>query len=233
MIETRTPNSQFSGDSLAGGFYTLSEAAHLLGLQSQQSVARWISGSEPVILRQYEKTGAIHEIGFLDLLEIRFIDHFRKQKISLQSLRVAARNARRELKVDHPFALNAKFQTDRKNVFLETAKQTGDRELLNLMNNQIEIYEVIESLIARDLTFDISSGLAKQWQPRPADCPSVVINPLYAFGRPVVSEKHVPTASVFKLFKAEHGDFAAVADWFDLAETDARQAVEFEIRLAA
>jgi uncharacterized protein (DUF433 family) len=220
-------------DVLAGGFYTVAEAARLLGLESPQRVARWLSGPEPVILRQYEKLGTQHEIGFLDLLEVRFIEHFRRRGISLQSLRRCAQNARAALGMDHPFATSdVKFQTDRKRVFLETAEQTGDRKLLDLMVNQYAIYPVIESFLARDLTFD-ASGLALEWRPDTSHYPDVAINPLHAFGRPAVADSHVPTAAVFNLFNAEKGNIAVVARWFGLTENETRQAVEFESGLAA
>jgi uncharacterized protein (DUF433 family) len=220
-------------DVLAGGFYTVSEAARLLGLDSPQRVTRWLSGPEPVILRQYEKFGMQHEIGFLDLLEVRFIEHFRRRGISLQSLRRCAQNARAALKMDHPFATSdVKFQTDRKRVFLDTAEQTGDRKLLDLMKNQYAIYPVIEGFLARDLTFD-ASGLALEWRPDTTHYPAVSINPLHAFGRPAVAGSHVPTAAVLDLFNAEKGNIAAVARWFGLTEDETRQAVEFESRLAA
>ena len=40
-------------------------------------------------------------------MEVRFIEHFRRQQISLQSLRKAAENARKELNLDHPFATSS------------------------------------------------------------------------------------------------------------------------------
>ena len=222
-----------SADGLTGGFYTVAEAARLLGLESPQRVTRWMTGPDPVILRQYEKLGTQHEIGFLDLLEIRFIEHFRRRGISLQSLRVCARNARSALRMDHPFATsNLKFQTDRKRVFLETAEETGDPKLLDLMRNQYAIYPVIENSLARDLTFDVS-GLASEWRPDAKNCPDVSINPMHAFGRPVVSAARVPTAAVFSLFNAEDGNVSVVAKWFCLSESETRQAVEFESGLAA
>ena len=54
-----------------GGFYTVSEAVRLLGLDNAQSVVRWFqptpSGGQPIILREYEKVGREHELSFLDL----------------------------------------------------------------------------------------------------------------------------------------------------------------------
>ncbi len=220
-------------DSLTGGFYTLSEAARLLGVDSTQRVVRWISGKEPIILRQYQKIGREHELGFLDLLEIRFVEHFRRQKISLQSLRIASKNARRELKMAHPFATsNVKFQTDRKAVFLEAAKETGDRFFLNLMTNQVEIYEAIEQILAKDLEFN-TEGIAKLWRPARNDAPNVVVSPYFAFGQPVISKKRVPTAALFRLWKAEGGDKNAVSEWFGIEPGFVQEAIEFEVRLAA
>lgn len=220
-------------DSLSGGFYTLGEAARLLGVNGTQRVSRWISGRDPIILRQYQKIGREHEVGFLDLLEIRFVEHFRKHRISLQSLRIAAKNARRELKMNHPFATsNVKFQTDRKAVFLESAKETGDKFLLNLMTNQIEIYEAIEQILAKDLEFT-TQGIAKLWWPAKNDAPNVVISPNFAFGQPVISKKRVPTAALFRLWKAEGGNRNAVSEWFRVELDVVQEAVEFEVRLAA
>ena len=221
------------GDSLSGGFYTVTEAARLLHLETRQRVTRWLSGPEPVILRQYKKTGPIHEVGFLDLLEIRFIEHFRRCGISLQALRRCAQNARAAFGMDHPFATsNVKFQTDRKRIFMETLEEIGDRKMLDLIRNQFVIYSVIESVLARDLEFD-ASGLASEWRPDTTNYPSVTINPLHAFGRPTVGEHRVTTAAIFNLFKAEQGNIGAVASWFKITEVETTQAVAFESVLAA
>jgi uncharacterized protein (DUF433 family) len=224
---------QTSAPDLNGGFYTVAEAARLLGLDNSQRIVRWLTpprgGGEPVIARTYERVSKQHELSFLDLLEVRFVEHFRQQKISLQSLRVAAQNARRELGVSHPFAtFNVKFQTDRKHVFLRTAQQTGDTVFLNLMTNQLAMYEVMEDMLARDLEFDVS-GLARLWRPAPKT-PDVIVSPVYAFGQPVISDRKVPTATLFRSWKAEDGNFDAVAEWFQVETGDVRQAVEFELR---
>lgn len=219
---------------VGGGFYTAAEAARLLGMQSTQRILRWLSptpsGDAPVISRTYAKVGREHELSFLDLLEVRFVEHFRSRQISLQSLRLAAKNARRELGVSHPFATSSvKFQSDRKQIFLETAKEAEDRVFLNLMTNQLAIYEFIEDSLARDLEFDVS-GFAKAWKPAPERAPDVIVSPVYAFGQPTVSARHLPTATLFSSWEAEGGDYAAVADWHRVTADDVRQAVEFELR---
>jgi len=216
-----------------GGFYTLSEAARLLNMGSWNHLSRWLEATAkagPVITRQYPKLGPEHEIGFYDLLEIRFVTHFRKY-VSLQSLRRAAENARKRLDLDHPFARsNVKFESDRRSIFLDTASETGEREFLNLMTNQIEIYEAIEQILAKDISFDTATGLAQSWWPLKGHCPRVVVTPTKAFGQPVIG-KGVPTKSLYRLWRAEDGNSRVVADWFGVSQEDVDEAVEFEVRL--
>jgi uncharacterized protein (DUF433 family) len=217
--------------SVDGGFYTVSEAARLLGIGNGQKITRWLqptrSGRNPVVLRDYPKIGREHELSFLDLIEIKFVEHFRSARISMQSLRVAAQNARERLGVSHPFATGSvKFQSDRKRVFVETAEETGDRELLDLMTKQIVMYEVIERTFAEDLQFD-ASGFARIWHPAMNVAPNVIISPAFAFGRPVVSRRHVPTRTLFESWRAHDGRRDEVADWYG---ADVDEAVKFELR---
>ncbi len=217
----------------------MSEAARLLNISHPQRITAWLQGHKrssagPIILRQYKPLDKVQELGFWDLLEVRFVDHFRAQGVSLQALRKAAATAREVLKQEHPFATsNVKFMTDRKTVFHKTAQELKDEILLNLVTRQYEMYVVLEQVLARGVSFDAATGLAREWKPRPNDFPDVALNPLFAYGRPVVLPKTgaVPTTAIYKLWKAEDGSYAAVIDWFEIDEKLARQAVEFELGL--
>jgi len=90
---------------------------------------------------------------------------------------------------------SVKFQTDRKKIFLETARETEDKKLLDLMTNQLVIYEMIEQLLAKQLEFDVT-GLARPWRPAPQFSPNVLVSPVYAFGQPVISSVH-PNQNAF------------------------------------
>lgn len=223
-----------SSIDVTGGFYTVNEAARLLGMEGQSKINRWlrptVSGAEPVIKRDYPKLGRKHEISFLDLVEVKFVEHFRVARISMQALRTASRNARERLGVSHPFASGGvKFQSDRKKVFLETARATGDRELLDLMTNQVVMYDVIERSFASDLSFD-ASGLARMWRPAINVAPNVIVAPAFAFGRPVISRRNVPTRVLYDSFRAHRGDARVVADWFDIEPGEVNEAILFELR---
>jgi uncharacterized protein (DUF433 family)/sulfur transfer complex TusBCD TusB component (DsrH family) len=223
-------------DPLAGGFYTVREAARLLTMPNAGVLTDWLRGRPgrraPVIRRQYEPIGGKQELGFLDLIEVRFIEHFRKQGYSLQSLRKAAETARDELSVDHPYALyGTKFVALRKDIFLAVAKGQSDAKLLNLVTKQYDMYVILEDFLARGLTFDATSGLAMRWRPREKEFPRVMVDPRVAYGQPALESARVPTDAVFTAWKAENGSYAAVADWYEIDEGLAREAVEFELAL--
>lgn len=229
---------RITDDSLAGGFYTVSEAARLLKMGNYQRVYGWLSGHKnsragPVLDRDYEPLDGSQEISFWDLMEIRFIEHFRGQGVSLQTLRSVAEKARKKFQNRHPFALsNVKFLTDRKNIFEHAARENGDTTTLDMVRDQYEMYGVIEDILAKGVAFDPHTHLAAEWRPLRNDCPNVVLNPKYAYGHPVIGDRHIPTSALFRLWRAELGDKRRVADWYSVDLDAVEEAVEFEMRLA-
>jgi DNA-binding transcriptional MerR regulator/uncharacterized protein (DUF433 family) len=223
-------------DPLLQGFYTVSEAARLLGIEQRQRIHGWLRGKEndssnPIIQRDYEPINNIHELSFWDLMEVRFIDHFRKQGVSLQTLRKVADVARREFNQQHPFALSQmKFMTDRKRIFSHTVEECGDKKTRDILGNQYEMYEVIEGVLAKGVTFDPKSHLADVWHPE-GECPNVFVDRRYAYGHPVISKRRVPTSALYRLWRAESGDTPRVASWYKISDDEVREAVEFETRL--
>jgi hypothetical protein len=109
-------------DPLVGGFYSPQTAARLLHMENPRRIYGWIAGDPrgigPIILRDYEPVAGKSALSFWDLMEVRFLDHFRRQGVSLQTLRKAAEKARKEINSRHPFALSdIKFITDRRAIF--------------------------------------------------------------------------------------------------------------------
>lgn len=224
-------------DLLSGGFYTVAQAARLLRVGNRQRIYRWLrssdGASEPVILRDYQPVNNNQELSFWDLIEVQFVEHFRSQGLSLQYLRKVAARARQDFRTKHPFALSkAKYVTDRWRIFEQTAAEEGikTRELLT---GQYEMYEAIEEVLASGIEFNPKTFLAEKWRPLENDCPNVVVDPRYAYGQPVIGVPHVPTAAIFRQWKAEKGDRKKVADWWGLEPENVDEAIEFEIRMAA
>ena len=227
--------SEIARDPLLGGFYTVSEAARLLRIENKQRIYRWLhsaGSSDAVIERDYDPLNHSQELSFWDMIEIRFVEHFRSQGLSLQYLRKVATIARKEFSSQHPFALSkAEYLTDRKRIFEQTAEEEG-RKIRELLSGQYEMYDTIETILAKGIAFNPKTFLAEEWHPMPNDCPNVVVNPRYAYGHPVVGKRRVPTAAIFRQWKAEKGDMARVADWWEVDASDINEAIEFEVRLA-
>jgi uncharacterized protein (DUF433 family) len=223
-------------DPLSGGFYSTRDAARLLRIDNARRIRRWVAGhsrGEPAILRDYEPVNGQQALSFWDLMEVRFLEHFRKQGVPLQTLRKAAEKARKEMQNRHPFALsNVKFLTDRRRIFGRAAEEEGDARTWDLATNQYEMYEAIEQVLAKGVAFDPVTGLAQSWHPLP-EYKNVLIHPRLAFGRPVVGENKVPTKAVFLSWKAGGGDKARVARWFHMKHSEVAEAVDFELTLTA
>lgn len=225
----------FPNSRQGGGFYSATEAARFLRMRSALSIRHWVFGHgkyDPVIARQYHDSR--NEIGFYDLLEVRFIDYFRRNNVSLQSIRRAAVAARRELRQAHPFATSTtKFVTDRRQIFLLVAEELRDTHLVELTSGQLAFYDIVEQSLAKGIEFDPNTDLAKVWRPDPNRFPNILMSPKYAFGHPVVARSSVPTRVLFETYRAEDNSVAAAADWYQVAEDLVKEAIEFEVVYAS
>lgn len=222
-------------DPLLAGFYSFSDAARLLGVGHAGKLRGWVngwpnSGSGPVIDRDFK---ASPTVSFLDLMEMRFIEYFRSQGVSMPTLRKAAEIARSDWSVQHPFALSkVRYLTDRRKVIAQAAEQTDDRVTWEMATGQYLIWEAVEDSIAKGVVFDPSTHLALRWRPRPGDHPEIVLDPAKAFGRPVVESVGIPSAVLFRQWKAEDGNIERVARLFKIDAQQVDSAIRFELDLA-
>ena len=129
--------------------------------------------------------------------------------------------------LEHPFA-ERRFRTDGKRVMMEEAADDGERRLIDIMTDEFGFLTVIEPSLF-DTVIYVNDIAARLMFP---DLPNVIIDPKFAFGRPVVRVGHVPTETLAAAFIAE-GDIEAVAGWFGTDSASVTQAVAFEQRLAA
>jgi len=218
-------------DPLLGGFYTVREAARLLRIENKQRIYRWLKSDAAVLARDYEPITGSQELSFWDLFEVRFVETFRAQGLSLQFIRKVATKARAEFKTQHPFALSgSKYLTDRKRIFRLVAEETGEKTH-DVLSGQYEMYETIERVLEKGVEFNPKTLLAEEWPPY-AECPRVTINPRYAYGHPVIGGKKIPTAALYRLWKAE-GNQERVAACYGVTSNEVDEAIEFEVRLSA
>ena len=212
------------------GIYTVPEAARLVST-TPTKLRSWIEGNPraraaPIIQRQLPRVGGHAVLGFLDLIEAKFIRHF-TEWFSPQTIRKVSVRLRERHDVDHPFAMDNRFRTDGKTIFMESAESDNERRVLNLMNDNFEM----EPIIGRSLFDSIFyvEDIARHWMPD-TDTDRVLVNPAICFGHPAIKDIRVPTQRLYDAFLVE-GGIAPAAEEFDVDCDAVKQAVRFEQKL--
>jgi uncharacterized protein (DUF433 family) len=112
---------------------------------------------------------------------------------------------------------------------METVETDEEKRILNLMNDNFEMGPVIEASLFESILY--ADDLAYRWRPV-KELPRVVLDPQYAFGRPVIEGAWVPTETLFGAFEADNS-IGIVAEDFEIDREAVGQAVAFEQRLRA
>jgi uncharacterized protein (DUF433 family) len=221
---------------LARGFYTIKDAARLIENARAQRIHGWLKGYPnrdigPLLDRDYKPFGDRQELSFLDLIEVRFVEHFRAHEVKLRTLRRAADRLRAEFSTPHPFATDQiHLEADKADIFLvvmrESAKEEKDRALLSLTTDNYVLEEIIKRNLVPGITFDRKTHVARKWVPRPSNFPDIVMDPKIAYGQPTV-ESGVPTSVLLAAWEAE-GDLDEVAFWHHVKSSEVQRAVDFE-----
>jgi uncharacterized protein (DUF433 family) len=220
------------------GLYSLAEAERLTRVPAA-SIRRWLFGyryrgrervheGEPVWRGQIDPIGDAYALGFLDLVEIRFVHAFRRHGVSWPVIGDAARHAAEILGSDHPFA-SRRFRTDGKRIFAELGATTGDKQLFDLARSQLAFHSVVAPSLYEGLEFSQDDEVLR-WYPM-APKRQVVIDPERAFGRPILATRGIPTDVLAKAVEVKSVE--RVARWYAVAPREVKAAVEFERRLAA
>ena len=212
------------------GLYTVPMAARLIGA-TQGKLRSWIDGygasaAVPIIRRQLPRMGGRTALGFLDLIEARFIRHF-SAWFSPQTIRRFADKLRERHDVEHPFAMDSRFRTDGKAIFMESTDDENEQRILNLMNDNFVMRLIIERSLFDAILY--VNDVAHRWRPSD-ETPRVIIDPRLSFGRPVVNKIWIPTETLMDAFTVEGGT-QATAEEFGVDEDAVVQAVKFEQNL--
>lgn len=220
------------------GIYSVPEASRLTDVSSQR-IRRWIKGytfsvgqirkkSPPVWQSQLPEIDGKISLGFLDLMEVRFVSEFRDRGVSWKTLRMAAERAKQLFHTDHPFS-TTRFVTDGRNIFVDIKNKTGETSLIDIVKNQLTFRKILAPYL-KGLDFDNNDNALRWWPMEKSR--QVVIDPLRSFGQPIVAKEGVPTMVLAKAVKVEKS-IQAVSSWYDVSIRAVKAAVEYEKRLAA
>lgn len=229
-------------DTLLGvGLYTIPEAARLTRIRPDR-IRRWTQGyasgakkarrrHPPVLESQLERIADTPAIGFLDLMEIRFVNAFVDMRVPLKRVRAMADLAREVWGQEHPFATR-RFLTDGRDIFAQVADADGKANLLNSAR-QFAMFEIIEPTLLDGVEFD-EAGIMNAWRPVPDHARRIVCDPLRSFGEPVDDASGVPADALVSAFIAEGSAQTAAASYeVDVEAVEHAVRFDFEIRQAA
>jgi len=211
---------------VAGGF-TTEDVGRLLGIPPR-TLGAWLRGERPLIHPDYEPINGSLILSFDAFVEARAIAHFLEEGVDPARLREIMDGLRRSTGHLHPLASDRKLVTDG----FRLLELTDDGRLVNLANEVYAHNDLMKPALVGRIVFE--AGKARYFLPDPNEAPLVRVDPRLAFGRPVVFEpgkRVVETAALAAT--AEDEGLQEAADWFDVTVDAARQALQFERRLAA
>lgn len=216
--------------------YPLQEAARLAGTTAS-ALARWASPyriprhyaedriAAPLIVTP-EPNGT-RAFSFLNLIEAHFIVVYRKSGVPLRAVQLAVDFARGELDDPHPLR-RAQFETDGRALFKKVQDEFGFSGLVSLSSRgQLAWPELVADFF--DTVEYSDDGVAKRWWPQGRRA-SIICDPRFAFGYPVVVKGHVRTDALVERFEAGES-FDDIALDFDLEKKVVEDAVRFEMGL--
>lgn len=223
--------------AIGTGFYTAGDAARLLGIPVR-SIRRWLGGYSykhdaehvqvpPLWKPQLQTDDDTLELGFRDLIELRFVKEFISAGLAVQTIRRCLIHAQECVGASHPFSTQ-RFLTDGRTIFLNSVSPDDQETLLDLRQKQYVLKSVIERTF-KDL--DIEEGSVTRWRPFKGK-PSIIIDPDLVFGQPTTAHYNIPTITLAQAVKAE-GSEKLVSDLYEVPVQVVRDAVAYEEQLAA
>jgi uncharacterized protein (DUF433 family) len=213
-VSTRTPAELDPRDVPN---YGLHEAARWIGL-APNTLRTWLLGQDyPTKAGKRRALPLVHPAGgdpvslsFWNLVECSVLATIRKQhQVSLQKVRRALHFVAKELGKKRPL-IEQDFSTDGVGLFVDHYGKLIDAS----RQGQMAMREVLEAglrRIDRDET-----GLAARlflWRVDPREARVVAVDPLVAFGQPVLASTRIPVEVVFDRFRAGDSIAHLAADY--------------------
>jgi uncharacterized protein (DUF433 family) len=205
--------------------YSIPEAARLIKVPSQR-VQSWLSIDKGLIHRVLpsdEKT-----VTFLELMELHFVQMFREQGVSLQTIRRSAKMAADHFKCSHPFTVH-RFDTDGGRIFATLINKEKKQRLVEDLKHGQYVFENIVRPFFKKLEYHQDDAI-RFWPLTRSG--RVVLDPQRHFGKPIDFLTGVPTRALYCAIKAGD-DPVTVATWFNVPAAAVSAAVKFEESLAA
>ena len=217
---------------LGKGVYDLTEAAKLTGLRRAR-VKEWFQGRDArpgagsVFRSDYDAINGDLAISFLDLVELFIAGQLREHGVSLRYIRRIHSQLKTRWKTEHPFS-RREIRSDGMRFFACDLDEHEHGDVHDVQTRQKVFYTVLLPFLKK-INYDRATHLARKW----SIAPHVVIDPAICFGKPIIEAAGITTRVLAAAYRANDGETAVVARWYDVEEKHVLAAVEFEDRVAA
>jgi uncharacterized protein (DUF433 family) len=214
---------------VGAGLYSIADASRIVGTHPE-TLRRWLSHDEGLVCRYFDPKTKL--LAFVELIEVFFVNMFRKEGVSLPFIRKVSQAASKRLNADYPFAVR-RFDTDGKTVFATLIKEEqGDAIVEDLQRSQY-VFDVVMRPLFHKLEYSGMDETVVRFWPR-GKKGRIVLDPLRKFGKPIDAETGVSTGAIYDAVVAGDGQNpAVVARWLGIPRAAVRAAVEFERSLVA
>lgn len=227
------PATLYSVDPKELPRYTVAEAARYVRM-SETTLKSWVSGrSYPVISGERQWNGLIHRpdgsdprLSFSNLIEAHVLTALRKEyRVKMPQVRTALEYAREQLGVDR-ILLSKNLRVMTGNVFLHHLGK-----LVNVgRGGQEAMPEILQAYLER-IEWDLQEAPVRMFPLTRDDYHSaprlVTIDPVVAFGRPIVERKAITTSVIAERFKAGES-MLEIAEDYDLEAFEVEEAIRYE-----
>jgi uncharacterized protein (DUF433 family) len=221
------------------GIYTVPEASKLTGV-SKERIRRWLHGYRSKLRKKRysalwrpqlpEIDGKI-ALGFLDLIEVRFVGAFLDRGVSWPMIhKVREKAASIYPGTSHPFCTH-QFVTDGQKVFAAVHSETCEITLLEIATDQ-RVFSELTKPFLKQLQFKEDNTILEKWWPMGTDR-QIVLDPKKNFGQPTVVREGISTRVLAESYRANNNSLEEVARWYEIDVKSVEDAVEYEQSLAA
>ena len=237
-VTTETPHKDKARDLRETSAYSITEAAHYLGVP-QATLRSWVLGGNYPTEKGKRFYRPIIELpdrdqrllSFVNLVEAHVLDAIRRAHgVALWRVRKAIDYLKKQLGSSHPLA-EQRFVTDKVDLFVEMFGQ-----LVNIsQEGQLAMKELIETHLRR-IERD-TSGLPIRLYPftrerKPDEPKIIVIDPNVSFGRPALAGTGIATAIIAQRYKAGE-TIEELAEDYGRSKSEIEEAIRCELWLEA
>jgi len=210
--------------------FTLRESAAYLDIPVS-TLHLWAhpTGAEPLVT-VFPSAGRTATVPFVGFAEAFVLSALRKAGVPMQRIRPAVAKLADEIGLDHALA-SKRVYTDGAEVVFDYARSSDDSALFTVVRTgQQHFADVIRAYLER-ITYG-ADGWAERLRLPAYKAAEVVVDPLSAFGQPLVVHGGARVEDLVDRFQAGDG-FAEIASDFGVPPREVEDVIRVALRLAA